>query len=103
MQEGKKGNQKLVKASTIAVIHQCLIDLILNPLIEEVGTVLMLLHRSISIENPFPPVDRIVPWQVNLSCIDDAEYQPIYQAVGLEDIAAVHRSYRCVPAGRLAV
>ena len=51
----------LVKSSTVALVPECLVDLILKPLIEEVGTLLMLVHRSMSIENRLPPVDRIVP------------------------------------------
>ena len=92
----------LVKSSTIAmVVPEFLFVLLLN-LIEEVGTVLMLLHRSISIENRLPPVDRIVPLQASLSCDESAEFEPNSQALGLDDIVVAHCSYRCVPVGRLA-
>ena len=58
----------LVKSKTIAVVVPEFLFVLLLNLIEEVGTVLMLLHRSISIENRLPPVDRIVPLQASLCC-----------------------------------
>ena len=78
----KKGNvahcycdeQMLVKSNTIAVaVPEFPFVLLLN-LIEEVGTVLMLSHQSISIENRLPPIDRIVPLQASLSCNYDAAF-----------------------------
>ena len=90
----------LVKASTIA--PESLVVLLLKPL-EVVGAVLMLVDDSMSIQNPLSPVDRIVPLRASLSCNDDAESQPTYQAVGLDHMIVAHCSYRYVPVGRLPV
>ena len=57
-------------------------------------------HGCQRVENRFPPVGRIVPLQASLSCKNNAEFQPTCQAVGL-DLFVSHRSYRCVPVGRL--
>ena len=51
----------LVKSKTIAVVVPEFLFVLLLNLIEEVGTVLMLLHRPISIQIRLLPVDRIVP------------------------------------------
>ncbi len=58
----------LVKSSSVALVRECLVDLILKPLIEEVGSSLMLVHLSMSIENRSPPVDRTVPLRASPSC-----------------------------------
>ena len=71
-------------------------------LIEEVGTVLMLLHRSISIQSRSSLEDRIVPLRACLCCNDNVAFEPNSQELGLEDILVAHCSYRCVPVGRLA-
>ena len=72
--EGKKGiYQKLVKPSTLAMALEYLVVLFLKPLIEEVGALLVLVQRPVSIENRLPPVDRIALLQASLACNNYAD------------------------------
>ena len=66
--------KELVKASTIELVPECLFVLFVKPLVEGIEAALMLVHLSISIENPLPPVGRIVPFQASFSCIFDVAH-----------------------------
>jgi len=59
------------------------------------------LNECLSIQSRCRLVEHIVPLQATFSCNLHAALRSIHQAVGLDDIFAARRSYRCVPVGRL--